>query len=89
MSLQTKVPDVAKCHDSRRTCRQQETNCQSTDVDEAIGSPELVAVVGDVGEQVGGLAGAAHQHPVNIFVHMIGIPTIMLGVFIALSWLTA
>ena len=29
---------------------------------------------------------AAHQHPFNIAVHMIGIPTIMLGVFIALSW---
>jgi len=31
---------------------------------------------------------AAHQHPVNIFVHMIGIPTIMLGVLIPLSWIT-
>lgn len=29
---------------------------------------------------------AAHQHPFNIAVHLIGIPTIMLGVFIALSW---
>lgn len=29
---------------------------------------------------------AAHQHPFNIAVHMIGIPVIMLGVFIALSW---
>jgi len=29
---------------------------------------------------------AAHQHPFNVAVHMIGIPTIMLGVFIALSW---
>jgi uncharacterized membrane protein YGL010W len=29
---------------------------------------------------------ASHQHPVNIFVHMIGIPTIMLGVLIPLSW---
>lgn len=29
---------------------------------------------------------AAHQHPFNIAVHMIGIPTIMLGAFIALSW---
>lgn len=28
---------------------------------------------------------ASHQHPVNIFVHMIGIPTIMLGVLIPLS----
>ncbi len=31
---------------------------------------------------------AAHQHPVNIFVHMIGIPTIMLGVLIPLSWVS-
>ena len=30
---------------------------------------------------------AAHQHPFNVFVHMIGIPTIMFGVLIALSWL--
>ena len=30
---------------------------------------------------------SAHQHPFNVAVHMIGIPTIMLGVFIALSWL--
>lgn len=29
---------------------------------------------------------AAHQHPVNIFVHMIGIPTIMFGVLVPLSW---
>jgi len=28
---------------------------------------------------------AAHQHPVNIAVHLVGIPVIMLGVFIALS----
>lgn len=28
---------------------------------------------------------AAHQHPINIAVHMIGIPTIMLGIFIPLS----
>lgn len=32
---------------------------------------------------------ASHQHPVNIFVHMIGIPTIMLGVLIPLSWVNA
>ena len=32
---------------------------------------------------------SAHQHPFNIAVHMIGIPTIMLGVFIALSWVNA
>ncbi|MDH4124821.1 MAG: DUF962 domain-containing protein [Gammaproteobacteria bacterium] len=30
---------------------------------------------------------AAHQHPINIFVHMIGIPTIMLGALIPLSWI--
>jgi uncharacterized membrane protein YGL010W len=31
---------------------------------------------------------AAHQHPLNIAVHMVGIPTIMLGVVIPLSWVT-
>ena len=30
---------------------------------------------------------AAHQNPFNIFVHMIGIPTIMFGGLIPLSWL--
>lgn len=30
---------------------------------------------------------AAHQHPFNIFVHLVGIPTIMLGVLIPLSWM--
>ncbi len=30
---------------------------------------------------------AAHQHPFNVFVHLIGIPTIMLGVLIPLTWL--
>ena len=30
---------------------------------------------------------SAHQHPFNVAVHLVGIPTIMLGVFIALSWL--
>ena len=29
---------------------------------------------------------ASHQHPLNVFVHMIGIPTIMLGVLIPLCW---
>ncbi|HNP65173.1 MAG TPA: DUF962 domain-containing protein [Woeseiaceae bacterium] len=29
---------------------------------------------------------AAHQHPLNIFVHLIGIPMIMLGVLIPLTW---
>ena len=30
---------------------------------------------------------SAHQHPFNVAVHLVGIPTIMLGVFIVLSWL--
>jgi uncharacterized membrane protein YGL010W len=30
---------------------------------------------------------AAHQHPFNVAVHLIGIPTIMLGVLIPLTWL--
>ena len=30
---------------------------------------------------------ASHQHPFNVFVHMIGIPTIMLGILIPLTWL--
>lgn len=30
---------------------------------------------------------AAHQHPVNIAVHLIGVPTIMLGVFLPMTWL--
>ena len=29
---------------------------------------------------------ASHQHPFNVFIHMIGIPTIMLGVLIPLCW---
>lgn len=29
---------------------------------------------------------ASHQHPFNVFVHMIGIPVIMLGVMIPLTW---
>lgn len=29
---------------------------------------------------------SAHQHPFNVAVHLIGIPTIMLGVFIVFSW---
>ena len=29
---------------------------------------------------------AAHQHPLNVFVHLVGIPVIMLGVCIPLSW---
>lgn len=31
---------------------------------------------------------ASHQHPFNVVVHMIGIPTIMLGVLIPLTWVT-
>lgn len=30
---------------------------------------------------------ASHQHPFNVFVHMIGIPTIMFGALVPLSWL--
>jgi uncharacterized membrane protein YGL010W len=29
---------------------------------------------------------SAHQHPFNVAVHLVGIPTIMLGVFIVFSW---
>ena len=29
---------------------------------------------------------ASHQHPFNVLVHMIGIPVIMLGVMIPLTW---
>jgi len=31
---------------------------------------------------------SAHQHPINIAVHLIGIPVIMLGIFIPMTWLT-
>lgn len=31
---------------------------------------------------------AAHQHPFNIAIHFVGIPVIMLGVFIPLSWIS-
>ena len=31
---------------------------------------------------------ASHRHPFNIFVHLIGIPTIMLGAFILLTWVS-
>lgn len=31
---------------------------------------------------------AAHQHPLNIFVHMIGIPVILFGVLVAASWVS-
>lgn len=30
---------------------------------------------------------ASHQHPFNIFVHLIGIPTILLGILIPLTWI--
>ena len=30
---------------------------------------------------------ASHQHPFNVFVHLVGIPTIMFGVLIPLSWI--
>jgi len=30
---------------------------------------------------------AAHQHPVNIALHLIGIPIIMFGVFIPMTWI--
>jgi uncharacterized membrane protein YGL010W len=32
---------------------------------------------------------SAHQHPFNVAVHLVGIPTIMLGAFIVLSWVNA
>ncbi len=32
---------------------------------------------------------SAHQHPFNIALHLVGIPVIMLGVFIPLSWVRA
>jgi uncharacterized membrane protein YGL010W len=32
---------------------------------------------------------SAHQHPFNIAIHLLGIPTIMLGAFIPLSWASA
>ena len=31
---------------------------------------------------------SAHQHPVNIAVHLVGIPVIMLGIFIPMTWIT-
>jgi len=47
--------------------------------------------MGGDGKLMDMLAGyaAAHRHPFNIFVHMLGIPTIMLGVLIPLTWLSA
>ena len=30
---------------------------------------------------------ASHQHPFNVLIHMLGIPTIMLGVMIPLTWM--
>ena len=31
---------------------------------------------------------ASHRHPVNVAVHMVGIPSIMFGALVALSWIT-
>lgn len=31
---------------------------------------------------------SAHQHPFNVAIHLVGIPTIMLGASIALSWVS-
>ncbi len=31
---------------------------------------------------------SAHQHPMNIAVHLIGIPIIVLGIFIPMTWIT-
>jgi len=31
---------------------------------------------------------AAHQHPINIAVHLVGIPVIMLGIFIPMTWVS-
>ena len=44
-----------------------------------------MATNGKLMEMLTGYA-AAHQHPFNVFVHMIGIPTIMLGALIPLTW---
>ena len=32
---------------------------------------------------------SAHQHPFNIFLHMVGIPTIMFGLMIPMTWVSA
>ncbi len=44
-----------------------------------------MAASGKLMDMLSGYA-ASHQHPFNILVHMMGIPTIMLGVLIPLSW---
>lgn len=31
---------------------------------------------------------AAHQHPFNVFIHMIGIPAIMLGALVPMTWVS-
>jgi uncharacterized membrane protein YGL010W len=46
-----------------------------------------MAASGKLMEMLTGYA-AAHQHPFNIFVHMLGIPTIMFGVLVPLTWVT-
>ena len=38
-------------------------------------------------EMLVGYSGS-HQHPINIAFHLIGIPVIMLGIFIPLSWIS-
>ncbi len=47
-----------------------------------------IGMAGDTNKLLDILTGyaAAHQHPVNVFVHLLGIPTIMLGVLIPLTW---
>ncbi|MDH3338540.1 MAG: DUF962 domain-containing protein [Gammaproteobacteria bacterium] len=44
-----------------------------------------MSVDGKLMKMLSGYA-ASHQHPFNIFVHMIGVPMIMLGMFIPLTW---
>ncbi len=38
-------------------------------------------------EMLVGYSGS-HQHPINIAFHLIGIPVIMFGIFIPLSWIS-
>jgi uncharacterized membrane protein YGL010W len=61
--------------------------CEDTDVSTE-GTTRDTAASGSTGHLMEMLTGyaAAHQHPVNIAVHMAGIPTIMLGVLIPLQW---
>jgi uncharacterized membrane protein YGL010W len=48
---------------------------------------EMMKADGKLMDMLTGYA-ASHRHPFNVFVHMIGIPTIMLGVLIPLTWIT-